>query len=471
MVDDDPVTLALVESALVKAGHLVWTSENASQVRQWVLERDIDALVLDVMLPDTNGLDLLRSLRQEPLTGGLPILMLSARGDSEDRVHGLREGADDYLVKPFSVEELVLRVDRLVAQRPGTGKDDIGPGMADLQRSLVDRQVVGKVSFGRYQVLEMVGEGAMGMVFRGWDPRLKRPVALKTLRIQSHGLDLDRPSMISNLLQEAVTVAKLNHPNLVAVYDVAQGPQAAFIAMEYVDGISLAAHLKQHSTLSQGQVVSLGQGIAQGLDAAHRHHVVHHDVKPGNVLLSFGGAVKVTDFGVAHLGNTLVGDEAKVFGTPGYLPPETLLNEGYSESGDLFGLGAMLYQCLVGRLPFVGRTLPQVVLSTVRDEVELPSSQVAGVTPEMDDLILGLLAKKPQERVASAAEVIERLLAMDSEPWSAPKGRLPEEAPPPQEKGKGAKGVDRALLDGRSCQIEMLDPTVPIEEYAALFSD
>ncbi len=472
MVDDDPVTLTLVESALVNAGHLVWTTENASRVRQWILERDIDALVLDVMLPDTSGLDLLRSLRQDPLIGGLPILMLSARGESEDRVHGLKQGADDYLAKPFAVEELVLRVDRLVAQRPGAVRDDIGPGLEDLERSLVDRQVVGKVYFGRYQVLEMVGEGAMGMVFRGWDPRLKRPVALKTLRIQPQGLDLDRPSMISNLLQEAVTVAKLNHPNLVAVYDVAQGPKGAFIAMEYVDGISLASHLKQHKTLAQAQVVSLGQGIAQGLDAAHQHHVVHHDVKPGNVLLSFGGEVKVTDFGVAHLGNTLVSDDAKVFGTPGYLPPETLLNEGYSEAGDLFGLGAMLYQCLVGRLPFVGRTLPQVVLSTVRDEVEPPSVNAPGVSEDMDALILGLLAKKPQDRIASAREVIERLLAMESEPWQAPKGRPGESAVKRSPAKSGAdEAIDKALRDGRSCQIPLIDPTVPLEQYLALVRD
>lgn len=468
MVDDDPVTLALVESALVKAGHLVWTSESASPVRQWILEHDIDALVLDVIMPDTSGFELLRTLRQDPQVGGLPILMLSARGESEDRVHGLKEGADDYLAKPFAVEELVLRVDRLVAQRPGAVQDDVGPGMEDLERSLVDRQVVGKVYFGRYQVLEMVGEGAMGMVFRGWDPRLKRPVALKTLRIQTQGLDLDRPSMISNLLQEAVTVAKLNHPNLVAVYDVAQGPNGAFIAMEYVDGISLAAHLKEHPTLPQGQVVSLGQGIAQGLDAAHQDHVVHHDVKPGNVLLSFGGAVKVTDFGVAHLGNTLVGDEAKVFGTPGYLPPETLLNEGYSEAGDLFGLGAILYQCLVGRLPFVGRTLPQVVLSTVRDEVEPPSTLVAGVSQDMDDLVLGLLAKKPQDRIGSARQVVDHLLAMESEPWQAPVGRPVEETTvKPDIEG----AIDKALQDGRSCQIPMIDPTVPLDQYIGTFGD
>lgn len=459
MVDDDPVTLALVEQALENAGHQVWTSENASQVSRWVLEYDIDALVLDVMLPDTSGFELLRRLRSEPRTGGLPILILSARGDTQDRVHGLREGADDYLSKPFDVEELALRVDRLVAQRAGQKQDDVGIEMEDLERSLVDHQVVGKVYLGRYQALEMVGEGAMGMVFRGWDPRLKRPVALKTLRIQTHGLDFDRPSMISNLLQEAVTVAKLNHPNLVAVHDVAHGPQTAFIAMEYVNGISLATHLQDQAQLPQSQVIVLARAVAEALDAAHRHHVVHHDVKPGNVLLGYDGGIKVTDFGVAHLGNTLAGDEDKVFGTPGYLPPETLLNEGYSYSGDLFGLGSMLYQCLVGELPFTGRTLPQVVLSTVRDQVEPVSQRVEGIEPALDALILGLLAKKPQDRIGSAAEVIERLADIEVEAWV-----------PPSRKSKGAATHPTAQVDigevgGHSCQIPIIDPTVPLENY------
>lgn len=414
------------------------------------------------MLPDTSGFELLRRLRQEPSTGGLPILILSARSGSQDRVHGLREGADDYLAKPFDVEELVLRVDRLVVQRASQHQDDVGIEMEDLERSLVDHQVVGKVYLGRYQALEMVGEGAMGMVFRGWDPRLKRPVALKTLRIQAKGLDFDRPSMISNLLQEAVTVAKLNHPNLVAVHDVAHGPRAAFIAMEYVNGLSLAAYLKEKTRLAQSQVICLARAVAKGLDAAHRHHVVHHDVKPGNVLLAFDGAIKVTDFGVAHLGNTLVNDEDKVFGTPGYLPPETLLNEGYTKVGDLFGLGAMLYQCLVGKLPFTGRTLPQVVLSTVRDEVEPPSTRVEGIAPELDALVLDLLTKKPEDRVSSGADVVERLEGLECEPWEPPQRRS---GSPSGEPTARVDVIEGASIGEHSCQVALIDPTVPLEQY------
>lgn len=457
-----------VEKALEKAGHQVWTSEDASRVSEMVLAHDIDALVLDVLLGDVNGLELLQSLRREPRIGGLPILILSSRGDSQDRVHGLREGADDYLAKPFDIEELVLRVDRLVAKRPISTTDDLGAGVEDLERNLVDRQVVGKLFFGRYQALEVVGEGAMGMVFRGWDPRLKRPVALKTLRFHSMSMGIDRPSMISNLLQEAVTVAKLNHPNLVAVYDVAQGEHIAFIAMEYVNGVSLASHLKTKKPLPQGQVISLGLAMARGLDEAHRHHVVHHDVKPGNVLLAFDGAVKVTDFGVAHLGNTLVGDEDKVFGTPGYLPPETLMNEGYAESGDLFGLGTVLYQCLVGRIPFTGRTLPQVVLSTVRDEVEPPSREVDGISPEMDALVLDLLIKDPKKRLASASEAIKRLESMAGDAWQPPSRKEAPKAPPTRIDSDDGEVL---VASGRSCGVPLIDPTVPLDQYISMFGE
>lgn len=416
IVDDDPDMLVLVEHVLVAEGHDVVSCSDPTQVANLAAEHGVDAVVLDVMMPELSGFDVLHALRNQPRVGGIPILFLSARSESKDRIRGLREGADDYLSKPFEPEELVLRIERLVVQR-STG-DSGGP--AEMERSLVDRRVVGQLYLGRYKALEVVGEGAMGLVFRGWDPRLKRPVALKTLRFDRLVGDSDRMSMISRLLQEAVTIARLSHPNIVAVYDVEKGDETAFIAMEYVDGVSLSEYLNHRGHLSAAEVIPLALGIASGLAAAHEFQVLHHDVKPGNVLLGFNGSIKVTDFGVSQIGTTLAQKDEKVFGTPGYLPPETLLSLGYGEVGDLFGLGAILYQCLTGKPAIEGKNLQDLMSNTLYGERESLVDLVPGIPKPLAELVAALLEREPEDRPESARAVVERLEAMGEGQWKAP---------------------------------------------------
>ena len=162
----------------------------------------------------------------------------------------------------------------------------------------------------------------MGAVFRGLDPRLRRPVALKTLRLGGGDLLPDkRRQRIEQLVQEAVTGARFSHPNVVAVYDVEESPEGAFIAMELVDGASLERVLLRRGRLSPREVIPLGAGIARGLAAAHQRDIVHRDIKPANVMLGHDGSIKVTDFGIADLVAAATRAEGLVFGTPGYLPP------------------------------------------------------------------------------------------------------------------------------------------------------
>ena len=422
VVDDDPDILVLVGHTLEGAGYEVESSSDPEKVAALAIEHRADAVILDIMMPSVSGFDALRALREEPRVGGIPILFLSARSDSKDRVRGLREGADDFLSKPFEPEELVLRVERLVARRPPAPQASALVSAEDLERSVVDGELVGQLYLGRYKALELVGEGAMGLVFRGWDPSLKRPVALKTLRLNRLPGARERRVMVSRLLEEAVTVARFSHPNIVAVYDVAEGDEAAFMAMEYIDGISLADYLEEHAVLEPESAIALGCAIAKGLAAAHEHQVVHHDVKPGNVLLGRNGSVKVTDFGVAQLITVLAREREKVFGTPGYLPPEALLNEGYDKTGDLFGLGVILYQAVTGEPAIRGRNIHQIMLNTVRTPVIPPRELVPTVPAALEDLIMDLLAKDPQLRPESADEVVRRLVEVLGEepPWSPP---------------------------------------------------
>ncbi len=309
--------------------------------------------------------------------------------------------------------------------RSGSEIDQLKASFEALEQRLKDRQALDQVFLGRYQILEVVGSGAMGTVFKGRDPKLQRPVALKTIRLDAKIGGDRRAELISRLLQEAVTVAKFNHPNIVAVYDVEDRPEAAFVAMEFVDGVSLERLLWSSGRLPPPQVMTLGAGIAAGLAAAHEHGLVHRDVKPANILLGRGGSIKVTDFGIAELLSSMSPTQDVVFGTPGYLPPETLQGHGYDRSGDLFSLGAILYFCLTGRRPFEGRTAREVIRKTMFSAVAPPRDLAPSIPPELESLVLELLAANRTRRPADAAAVSARLEGMASRAgatWSPPEG-------------------------------------------------
>ena len=313
--------------------------------------------------------------------------------------------------------------------------------------------MIGQVYLGRYQALEVIGEGAMGLVFRGWDPRLKRPVALKTLRLEMLFDEHDLVSKMEQLLQEASTAARFSHPNIVAVYDADAGPEIAYIAMEYVDGSTLDRYLAQAGRLPSTQVIPLALGIAQGLAAAHEHRIVHHDVKPGNVLLGRDASIKVSDFGVAHLVQSLVQPDKKIFGTVGYLPPETLLGEGFDERGDLFALGAILYECLTGERAFSGPTLHLRMYQTVKKQIESLRQRVPDTPPALDDLVLRLLEKNPDQRISNAREAVARLQELASRElrWAPDLGQGPLEE-------RRSPGLHSSLFSRDNVTAVMLKP-------------
>jgi serine/threonine-protein kinase len=264
-------------------------------------------------------------------------------------------------------------------------------------------------------------------------------VALKTLRLGGGDLLPDkRRQRIEQLVQEAVTGARFSHPNVVAVYDVEESADGAFIAMELVDGASLERVLLRRGRLSPREVIPLGAGIARGLAAAHQRDIVHRDVKPANVMLGHDGSIKVTDFGIADLVAAATRTDGLVFGTPGYLPPEALRGGGHGPSGDLFGLGVLLYECLAGVRPFSGTDVADLVQTTLFGAVAPLEGRVEeGVPPELESLILLLLERDPARRPANAAAVadeLDRLAAAGGLRWKL--DETPRRARPAGEPGE-----------------------------------
>jgi serine/threonine-protein kinase len=289
-----------------------------------------------------------------------------------------------------------------------------------LKRSISDRQSLDDVFLGRYRVVEALGSGAMGSVFRGQDPRLRRPVALKTIRLGPELEPERRKVLLDTLTREGVTLARLSHPNVVAVYDLEDAPDGAFIAMELVEGANLEGLLWRRVRLRPDEAVPLGAAIARGLAAAHAQGIVHRDVKPANVLLGRDGSIKVTDFGIAGYLAAASDETDTVFGTPGYLPPETLMGQGYGKAGDLFSLGVLLYRCLTGVSPFPGEQVEDLLRSTLFGQIRPLREKVPAIPADLDTLVMLLLARDPGQRPGSAAAVateLDRIAAAGGFAW------------------------------------------------------
>ncbi len=395
VVDDDFQVLRGISRVLETAGHEVMATCEPGDVFSLAQQCSAQVLVLDVVMPGTSGFEVLSELRSHPETEKLPVLFLSGLGAGADRVRGLRQGADDYLVKPFEPDELILRVERLL--------DRGSPAQATS-----DGEV--PLSYGRYQVREVLGKGAMGTVYRGWDPFLERSVALKTLDFAPCIPEEERREMLGRLRQEARWLAPINHPHVVTVHDMGGSGDRAFIAIELVEGESLGSFLASRQRLSPQRLVPLAVGIARGLEAAHDHGVIHRDIKPGNVLLGVDGAIKVTDFGLAWARSAVTSDQGHLAGTPGYVAPEVLDDGQTIPACDLFGLGATLYECLVGVNPLNAPTLMETIGRTLKGDIVHLGKWLPSAPTFLTEMVMQLLAQDPHER-PSAKNVAEALSA------------------------------------------------------------
>ncbi len=408
--DDDPQVLDLVTLVLEDAGHTVVATGDARAVCALAAQPEIDGIILDVNMPKS-GFEILNELRGDPATSTLPILFLSGLGGREYRARGLVEGADDYMVKPFEPAELVLRVERLLSFRPRARRE--GAVDSASERYELTAGDDGKLRFGRYEVLDVIGQGSMGTVYRGLDPRLQRRVALKTIRLEMVTSNDQRREMLERLRNEAITIARFNHPNIVVVYDMGGTEKSAFIAMELVDGPSLRDVLRQ-GPLDVERVIPMAAAVASGLTMAHAREVIHRDVKPGNVLLGTDGAVKVSDFGLAFALSTLADDQSGISGTPGYVPPEVMSGQPYSAAGDLFGLGATLYESLTGTHPLTGATLRETISNTLRGTISPLQDILPEAPEEFAGEVMALLAADPAQR-PTAADLAARLSRLAAE--------------------------------------------------------
>ena len=257
----------------------------------------------------------------------------------------------------------------------------------------------------RYEIIEQIGTGGMSDVYKAKCHKLNRYVAIKVMKSEFS----EDKTFVSKFRAEAQSVAGFTHPNVVNVYDVGDENGIYYIVMELVEGITLKKYIEKRGKLPFKEAVSIAIQVANGLDAAHKHRIVHRDIKPQNIIISKEGKVKVTDFGIAKVASSSTINSSSTMGSVHYISPEQARG-GYSdERSDIYSLGITIFEMLTGTVPFDGDSTVAVAVQHIQDEIPAPSTVAADIPVSIDKIVLKCTQKKPDRRYQSAAELITDL--------------------------------------------------------------
>ena len=477
IVDDQEDNRAVLERRLRRQGHTVTSAVGGRSALDLLGREQFDLVLLDVMMPDLDGYEVLERLKGDPGTRDIPVIMISALDDVASVVRCIERGAEDHLSKPFDPVLLRARISAclekkrlrdveleylrevgrvieaataveagsyqegtlgMVAQRT----DELGrlarvfDAMANqvrgreerlrqqveaLRREIAEsRQVTrlatpdeapslppGELFAGRYEILEEVGGGGMGMVYRARDRELDEQVAVKVLRREL----VHDPALVERFKLEIRLARHITDKHVVRTYDIGEWDDRYYLTMEFVEGITVRELLDSRGRLDIGATLAIATQLAQSLVAAHEQGVIHRDIKPQNLLLDAAGVLKVMDFGVARLatGTSHLTEVGMIVGTPAYMAPEQMLSETVDERTDLYAAGAVLFECLTGRTPFEAETVVALIAKQLRDDPPAPSDLNPDVPPPLSALVRRLLSRQRENRPASAANLLTLL--------------------------------------------------------------
>ena len=457
VVDDSPQNLSLM-SGLLEDLYTVKLAPSGARALKIASANPLDLILLDIMMPEIDGYDVCRALKENPDTRHIPVIFLTAMDGMADEEKGLLAGAVDYITKPISPPILLARVrnqlalkeaidqlrqqNQLLEQEKVRSRElllklkqasdkllehnrmlkqetmqAIQTMQAAAQKAQTPPQEVETPAsgpeprtLGRYQIERELGKGAMGTVYLGNDPKIGRVVAVKTLSLpRDVGTDA-MEEIKERFFREAESAGRLTHPNIVAIYDVGEQHDLAYIAMEFLQGQDLAPHAKPDHLLPLEKVLSIGERVAEALAYAHEHNVVHRDIKPANVVYEADSdSVKVTDFGIASITNSLKTDGGMVLGTPSYMSPEQVAGGTIDGRSDLYSLGVMLYALVSGHLPFQGESLAQLMLKISHEAYPDIRTYNADFPDCVAALVNTALAKDPAQRYQRGEQMAKAL--------------------------------------------------------------
>jgi serine/threonine-protein kinase len=321
-------------------------------------------------------------------------------------------------------------------------------------------------TLGRYKIVAEIGQGAMGIVYKAVDPIIDRTVAIKTINLNLSRQELEEYE--ARFQQEIKAAGRLNHPNIVTIYDVGKTDQVAYMAMEFLEGNELKDIIASGQLPSPETVVDIISQVADGLWFAHQQDIVHRDVKPSNIMVLAGGIAKITDFGIARLPNSAVKTmTGLILGSPRYMSPEQVIGKTIDARSDIFSLGVVLYEALTGQAPFDGDNVNAIMYATVNTSPPPPSQHNRAVPAMLDLIVAKAMAKLLEDRYQTIKEFADDLREvrrqMDS---SRPAAALKASTAPAMPKKPAApeRKVDTATLpmQGREERAKEEEKPVPL---------
>jgi serine/threonine protein kinase len=271
-----------------------------------------------------------------------------------------------------------------------------------------------KKKIGRYEVVEELGRGAMGVVYKSYDPVIDRILAIKLIKLDSNSFAVDQEEIKQRFLREARSAGTLSHPNIVTIYDVGEDRNEAYIAMEFIDGKTLSHIIEEGKRLDYTAILNIFAQIADALDYAHKKGIIHRDIKPANIMLTREGRVKLCDFGIAKIKSSAHTTQTGIImGTPFYMSPEQIKAEKIDGRSDIFSLGIVLYELLSGDIPFKGETT-SILYKIVHEDPPAPKLITKDLPKFYETVILKSLAKKVEDRYRTCSELAAALKRYES---------------------------------------------------------
>lgn len=405
-----PATLLLVGHALLTTKRHLLTEKGKARSEAESAESNRN---LGLMFQGQGQLDMaFDRFRKCPIDDGLMDLLYNLALDFERKRQFNK--AEAVFIYMFEYNPKYRDLEQRIARSKAMAETVIlgggGGGRTNASTMVLNDGSVEKPMLGRYQVEKELGKGAMGVVYLGKDPKISRVVAIKTMALSQEFEPDELADVKERFFREAETAGRLNHPNIVTIYDAGEEHDLAYIAMEFLKGKDLAPYTKPDNLLPLAKVMDIILRVADALDYAHSNNVVHRDIKPANIMYEAdSGAVKVTDFGIARITDSSKTKTGMVLGTPSYMSPEQLSGKKVDGRSDLFSLGVMLYQMTTGQLPFQGDSMAALMFK-IANEPHASAKTLRGDLPDCLALIIDRMMEKDSEkRYQRGSEIVADL--------------------------------------------------------------
>lgn len=405
VVDDDPMIRNMLSEILKPRGYELDLSEGSGDALEKLIDYKYQLLLLDANLPGISGFELLKYCKKHH--PDIEIIMITGNPELDDAISTVKDGAFDYIAKPFSIEKLVTRVTEALKVQKEKIKSLSCLNGASTATMVAAACASDTTPLPDYKVIRTLGAGTMGVVLLV--EKDKRRYALKILR--KEGDPDTHASRVKRFLREAEILSQIDHPNVVKIYDSGfpKNSDVPYILMEYIDGKPLTEYIKKHDLSMEQKLYVIAQ-IAAALSIVHKFGVLHRDVKPSNVLVSDGFVAKLSDFGIARVSDSSLTMTHEVLGSPAYMTPESFNSKKPVDSrSDIFSLGILSYELITGTKPFHGETVAEMMGAIQHARPIEPRKIVPEIPQPVEDILANMLQKNPEDRYQSASKVVQAI--------------------------------------------------------------